>query len=582
VKNATISIDTPVSPPQWALMQRELIRAQSRGCELFFNKYFDERGYLQCTPRWGGNDGADDAIENLAWWPILHTLGGSDSLADMCKLAWEGHVKQYTEAKTTEVPFCRDGMYFKEFPVMFDWLHNGESTTTFNLHGLFDPYEKSLEIRVRRFAGFYMDEDPIARNYDPKHKIIRSMFNGSRGPLLRKATALDWAGDPIEVEGRFVAAHGEENFEQMLEHFSEYQDVVGDHPLNLLSTTLALNAFALTGEAKYRDWLLEYADAWVDRAEQNGGLIPSNIGLDGTIGGECDGKWYGGAYGWSHSTKMPPDGKIFHRNIIFRGAVPGFGNALLLTGDQRYVDTWRTVIDKVNENKKQVDGKEMYPSMYGDDGWYNYTPSPWSSGALEVYYWSMKDADRSRVAKNDWIQFLQGESADYPTRSLRGDFETLRKRMNLVHDDSMSLDTRLSDNTNALNPAIVSNLVQQMLGGIPIMHGNSLHCRIRYFDPERRRSGLPERVGSLVEKLGPDSVTVQLVNLDPVSECRLIIQGGAYAEHQFLSVSAGGETKDLDRSWFSIRLAAGAGAKLKIGMKRYANQPTMTYPWDRE
>ena len=34
---------------------------------------------------------------------------------------------------------ARDGMYYKEFPVMFDWLHNGEGLTVFNLMGLADP-----------------------------------------------------------------------------------------------------------------------------------------------------------------------------------------------------------------------------------------------------------------------------------------------------------------------------------------------------------------------------------------------------------------------------------------------------------
>ena len=37
------------------------------------------------------------------------------------------------------MPFARDGMYYKEFPVMFDWLHNGEGLTVFNLQGLSDP-----------------------------------------------------------------------------------------------------------------------------------------------------------------------------------------------------------------------------------------------------------------------------------------------------------------------------------------------------------------------------------------------------------------------------------------------------------
>ena len=80
-----------------------------------------------------------------------------------------------------------------------------------------------------------MNEDPGAANYDPKHKIIRSLFNGSRGPLLRKATALDWAGDPIEVENRFSPRCTANSYEQMLAHFKDYTDIVGDHPLNLLA-----------------------------------------------------------------------------------------------------------------------------------------------------------------------------------------------------------------------------------------------------------------------------------------------------------------------------------------------------------
>ena len=108
-----ISIDTPMPPPAWAVLEWELIRAQTRGCTAFFDKYFDERGYLECLPRWGGNDGPDDAIENLVHWPVLYVLGGASHLYDMCQLAWEGHLKQYTEAKTTEVPFARDGMYYR-------------------------------------------------------------------------------------------------------------------------------------------------------------------------------------------------------------------------------------------------------------------------------------------------------------------------------------------------------------------------------------------------------------------------------------------------------------------------------------
>src|SRR5215510_9507110 len=328
-----INVNTPMAPPVWDLLERELIRANTAACEEFFGRYFDDRGYLLCVTRWGGDYGADDAIENCALWPELHALGAPDVIRQMYVKAVEGHIRQYTEARTTEVPMARDGMYYKEFPVMFDWQHNAEGLRVFNAMGLSDPYDENYRRRVGRYAGFYMNEDPGAANYDPSRKLIRSMINGSRGPMLRKATALDWTGDPVEVKNRFPRlGHGEESYEQMLAHFKDYNDVAGDHPLNLLSTTLALNAYLAMGEKKYRDWLLEYVDAWRDRMIANGNIIPSNVGLDGKIGGETGGKWYGGTYGWGFTVKVPQTGEMTNRNRVPWSFI-GFMNAYLLTRD---------------------------------------------------------------------------------------------------------------------------------------------------------------------------------------------------------------------------------------------------------
>ena len=162
-----IQIDTPMSPPEWSLLQRELINANTAACQEFFAKYFDSRGYLLCVERWGGDDGPDDAIENCNDWPALHALGAPDVVREMYELAWEGHLQQYTEARTTEVPFARDGMYYKEFPVMFDWQHNAEGLGVFVQQGLSDPENRAMQVRARRFAGLYMNEDPGAPNYDP-------------------------------------------------------------------------------------------------------------------------------------------------------------------------------------------------------------------------------------------------------------------------------------------------------------------------------------------------------------------------------------------------------------------------------
>ncbi|MFM9963523.1 MAG: hypothetical protein ACKV2Q_20125, partial [Planctomycetaceae bacterium] len=280
---AEVVLDAPMSPPGWALLERELFKANAVACQEFFHRYFDDRGYLECVERWGGDDGPDDAIENLEGWPLLHMLGGPDVVREMVAKAWEGHLRQFTAAKTKEVEFARDGMYYREFPVMMDWLHNGEGLCVFNLMGLSGSQQPKFADRVRRFADFYVpaENNPLNRtataNYDSQRKLIRSMFNGSRGPLLRKATALDWAGDPIEIEGRFKPGHGERTFDEMLQHFEEYNDILGDHPQNLLATSLAFNAYALTHEEKYKLWLLEYVDAWCDRAAANNGILPSNI-----------------------------------------------------------------------------------------------------------------------------------------------------------------------------------------------------------------------------------------------------------------------------------------------------------------
>src|SRR5262249_38942914 len=348
---------------------------------------FDERGYLRCVERWGGDDGPDDAIENCTDWPILHALGGPDDVLRLYKQAWEGHLRQYTAAKTTLVPFAKDGMYYKEFPVHFDWLHNGEGLRPFNLQGLSDPNDRLFRQRVRRFAGFYLNEDPGAANYDAQHKIIRSLFNGSRGPLLRKATALDWAGDPIEVENRFKLGHGERHYKEMLAHFQDYTDIIGDHPLNLLSTTLALNAYMLEHDEKYKRWLLENVDAWRERMIANKHIIPTNIGLDGIIGGGTGGKWYGGVYGWGFSVKVPQTGATVHRNNHAAGFI-GFLNAYLLTGKDEYLDIWRKQMEAVNAQKKVINGKEQYPTMYGDKGWYAYVGQPYTKNARELYYLS--------------------------------------------------------------------------------------------------------------------------------------------------------------------------------------------------
>jgi hypothetical protein len=590
----SLEVTAPMDAPEWALLERQVLHAHTAACEVFFNRYFDQQGFLLCVARWGGDDGPDDAIENVNDWPHIHALGGSDRIREMYRKAYEGHVRQYTLAKTTEVPFAKDGMYYKEFPVMMDWQHNGEGLTVFNLMGLSDPHDERYRDRVKRFAGFYMNEDPGAPNYDAEHRIIKSMFNGSRGPLMRKATALDWTGDFIETGSRFAGGamlHGESSYEQMLAHFVDYTDTVGDNPLNLSTTGLALNAYMLDHKSKYKKWLLEYVDAWVERAAANNDILPSNIGLDGKIGGATNGKWYGGVYGWGFSPIVPMTGERQDRNRV-PYSFAGFMNAYLAScGDDRYLNVWRKQADRINQQRKIINGVPCTPHMHGDQGWYSYKPGDYNFNFLEIYYLSMKPSDRARCEETPWYSFLEGKNQDFPVKALQSSLAHIRKCGESIRNDQTTPDTRLADTVMDFNPASVAALTQLMEGGLYIQHpgwarsspavgGSLLHCRLRYFDPVRQRAGIPEDVAALVDTMTDDIVTVTLVNLNLTDARMVTIQGGAYGEHNLLSVSEGERTQTVNDRSFRVSLAPGAGAKLTIRMKRFANQPTLDFPWE--
>jgi hypothetical protein len=557
-----IRIEKPQTPPDWALAERALLRAYTEAAHEFAAKYVDDRGYFRCVERWGGNDGPDDVMETFHNWTLLHALGAPDSLLELYRKIWEGHIRQFTAAKAPSTQAAKEGMFFKEFVTSIDWEHTGEGLAAFHFYALSDPRDSEYVRRMRRFAGLFMGEDPGAPNYDKQHKIIRSLLNGSRGPILTPASVFDWGGEVVE-------GHPERH-----DRYRAASNVRGDHPLNMGACSLGFNAFALTGEKKYRDWVLEYAGAWRDRILANGGNIPTNIGLDGKIGGEWGGKWYGGTFGWNF------DPAVSGRNYYMRGTRTGMGEAFLLTGDATYLEPLRRQLANLYAAKRVENGRVLLPQKHGDQGWYGYTPNQYFEVQRDLYLWSMNPADLQYLGSDPWLQYLQGKNAGHPMKALSADFERLRRRVAAMRQDDSTPDTRASDGAQRLSPIATDTLVNLMLGGNdPGTSGNVLHSRLRYFDPRQRRAGLPEDVAALVEKIGKDDVTVTLVNTSPVHPREVVVQLGAFAEHQGVAVLANGKRTDLDGSSFNVHLAPGSGDRLVITMKRYANPPTADWPF---
>jgi hypothetical protein len=289
-------------------------------------------------------------------------------------------------------------------------------------------------------------------------------------------------------------------------------------------------------------------------------------------------------------------------------------NALLLTGDDSRLELPRQLLDRVYAEGKTIDGAYCLPHRHKDDGWYDFRPL--STGMhgnvpaaqdypIHLWHLSMQEEDRARVerwrqgadwsrgargrGKGDnihtanWYAFVQGENPDYPEQILRVNDEEVGRRCAKMHEDTTDPETWDVHHWQDLNPVVCEGLVQTMLGSPnAIYHGGLLHTRLRYFDPERRRPGVPPEVAALVHRVDQDGVEVEFVNLHPMEARRVVVQAGMFGEHSFLGAEYATSGKShavaLSGSRCEVALAPGAGGRLRLTMTRYANRPRYATP----
>ena len=298
--------------------------------------------------------------------------------------------------------YANYGTVEREFVTGFDWFHHSESYTYIYYLAMADPENHIDRTRALRYAAMYTDEDPLAPNWDAQHCMIRSPLNGSKGPRF-VTTQTDWDYHrPIlsgylapyeDIEGADssdplfrVDWTDDRVFAQVLDQINQRM-TRGDVPLNLSATSLITNAYLYTGEDKYRQWVLDYLQAWEARRDANDGIMPDNIGPNGIIGELIGGKWWGGYYGWRW-----PHGA---RNIVEPTLVAG-SCALLMTGDMSHLDLARSQLDMLWENRREEDGQFQVPARHGDRGWFDFRP-PDPHLYIHLYYLSQSAEDLARL-----------------------------------------------------------------------------------------------------------------------------------------------------------------------------------------
>ena len=193
-----------------------------------------------------------------------------------------------------------------------------------------------------------------------------------------------------------------------------------------------------------------------------------------------------------------------------------------------------------------------------------------------------RTASATSLGAGAWVRYLGGQNPGYPEQVLERDLKTIDQRLTAMRRDNTPPERRLADNMLDYNPAATDALVQLMWGALlPGREGGLLNARLRYFDPNRKRAGVPEDVAALVSELSDTRTVVTLVNLNPSQPRTLIVQGGGYGEHQLVSVTAGGKTTPIDAPLLTVQLGPGCGQQLVLEMKRYVNTPTVRHPWHR-
>ncbi len=629
VKRAKVS--SKAAAPEWAKLERQIITTLNEVAPEFVARYTRSDGSIIWRDEWPSMDGSDDPYEAFMYLALFYTIGGSEEVYELARKMWDSITLQWTEY----------GQIHREFDGYYDWMHHGEGYLFHYFFGLTKPESLIDRQRAARFAGMYTGKDKEAHNYDRAKKAMLSPLTGSRGPR-QVVTHEDWETHRTVLDD-YLAPYEDivkTDFASMRCHWSDpevYDDLIkkmnermnrGDVPLNLNSTSLLTHAYMYSGDADLKQIMLEYLEAWMDRKDANGGIMPDNIGTSGKIGEFNDGKWWGGYYGWRW-----PHGFMTIMEPITNAAM----NAVLLTGDYKYLDLPRSQFDLIWSLRKEIDGVTKVPHRHFDAGWADYRLP---SARHMIYLWTssmaQEDLDRILALPRDnnwdaiyipgvsggdkatgrdtkhyiantlpWFQFVQGHLPNYPVEILQANLELIKIQLRKMRsntgnprnwdsydpataDEVVGLDLRVPGyNIHAwqeFNPVYFEGLGQMVFGGpMHISHGGLQHGKVRFFDGKLKRPGLPPDVAVIVDGMDATTLSMQVANIGLDAQ-ELFIQAGTFAEHRFESVvitGADGATSEMaiGDKWFALDLVGGAVASLKFVISRYVNDPSYETPW---
>ncbi len=609
--------------PDWLGKQQSLRERLIEGAHEFIERYTRADGSLVWRDNWPGMDGSDDPYEGFQYLPLLYALTGDENIYRLARQMWEAITWQWTEY----------GQIYREFDGYYDWMHHGEANLFLYFFGFTKPESLIDRQRAQRFAALYNGEDAEADNYDVEKGLIRAPQSGSRGPrhvvtkedLSTHRGVLDGYLAPFEdmttspFELGTCNWSNDDVFDEVVRLMNE-RTTRGDVPLNMNASGQMIHAYMYSGENKYLDWIVEYLGRWHQRALDNGGVLPDNVGLSGEVGEYLDGKWWGGHYGWRW-----PHGYL----TIIEPTVNICVNALMLTGDERHVALARLQMDENFALGEDRDGVWHTPHKHFDSGWNDFRPmNPFH--AIHLWTRTFAEEDRERVERcrvDDswatvsiaekpfsvkhyntntlpWYEYINGRLPDYPDQVLDANHRLVDQQLNRLRSDdgdprtwdqvtqiggypgslSMQIDGYAIHAWQEFCPVYFESLVQLQWGApMHISHGGLQFGTVRYFDADTERAGLPDGVGALVSDVTANETTLSLANSTP-EDHNVVIQAGSFGENTFTWAKDALSTNDSEPTpvgsrWVEVTIPAMSSLTIQLGFDRYTNPPTYETPW---
>ena len=202
------------------------------------------------------------------------------------------------------------------------------------------------------------------------------------------------------------------------------------------------------------------------------------------------------------------------------------------------------------------------------------------------------------------FQYYAGENPGWPEASLQAEYRGVMEVCETIRLDRRSIEERIEQDVVPPNPVATKALTQLTLGSPQsVYNGGLLRAQVRYFDQQRRRPGLPPDVAALVTRLSADRTAVALFNLSSDQSRSVIVQAGAFGEHEIRDVrfphteergmqrtiwNSGSHAVELTTTQrshtvngtsFTVHLPPFRSLEMDLELKCFARRPSYAFPW---